>query len=149
MSLWLITGIYDLMSNRLCCLSYSCVCLVIYCILQDFIAKLSLIGLIYIVFHITGIWTTSTQAEQTIPTPQDYGWTKELESWVPVWSTIPEVSRACRELIKCSCKGDCSTCKCGQANLDCSPLCKCNCLKQWCSKNETEKDIWRDVHSFI
>ena len=73
------------------------------------------------------IWATSTQAEQMIPSPQGYGWTKELGSWVLVWSTIPEVSRACKELIKCSCKGDCSTCKCGTANLDCSPLCKCNC----------------------
>ena len=102
-------------------------CHMIYCIFHDFTTKMSPIGLISILSHITGIWTTSTKAEQTIPTPQGYGWNKELGSWVPVWSTIPEVSRACRELIKCSCKGDCSTCKCGKANLDCSPLCKCNC----------------------
>ena len=74
-----------------------------------------------------GIWATSTQTQKVIPFPQDYGWTNESGSWVPVWSTIPEVSKACRELIKCSCKGDCSHCKCGKANLDCSPLCKCNC----------------------
>ena len=102
-------------------------CHMIYCIFHDFTTKMSPIGLISILSHITGIWTTSTKAEQTIPTPQGYGWNKELGSWVPVWSTIPEVSRACRGLIKCSCKGDCSTCKCGKANLDCSPLCKCNC----------------------
>ena len=28
---------------------------------------------------------------------------------------------------KCSCKGVCSNCSCGKANLDCSPFCKCNC----------------------
>ena len=34
------------------------------------------------------IWTSSTQ----------------VQSWQPVWMTIPEVSKACSELIKCSCK---------------------------------------------
>ncbi|KAJ8353418.1 hypothetical protein SKAU_G00209850 [Synaphobranchus kaupii] len=76
-----------------------------------------------------GVWATSTQIQQVIPSPQDYGWTKESGSWMPVWLTIPEVSRACRELIKCSCKGDCCTCKCSNAHMDCSPLCKCNCNK--------------------
>jgi len=49
--------------------------------------------------------------------------------------TLPEVSAACRELIRCNCKGDCSACKCGSANLDCSPLCRCNCIANnfvWC-----------------
>jgi len=77
--------------------------------------------------HQAGIWTTSTQTRVVVPSPQDFAWTKVSESWVPVWMTIPEVSRSCRELIKCSCKGDCSNCTCGKANLDCSPLCKCKC----------------------
>ncbi|KAG5862867.1 hypothetical protein JTB14_035651 [Gonioctena quinquepunctata] len=69
-----------------------------------------------------GIWTTNTQTQQVIPSLHDFAWNKVLESWVPVWMTIPEVSR--------SCKGDCSNCKCGKANLDCSPLCKCKCNLQ-------------------
>lgn len=77
-----------------------------------------------------GIWTTSTQTQQVIPSPQDFAWNKVSEPWVPVWMTIPEVSRSCRELIKCFCKGDCKNCKCGKANLDCSPLCKCKCNLQ-------------------
>ncbi|KAG5863643.1 hypothetical protein JTB14_032329 [Gonioctena quinquepunctata] len=40
-----------------------------------------------------GIWTTSTQTQQVIPPPHDFAWNKVLESWVPVWMTIPEVSR--------------------------------------------------------
>lgn len=60
-----------------------------------------------------GIWTTSTQAEPVVPSPQDFAWTKVADSWVadswvPVLVTMPEVSKACRELIKCSCKGECS-----------------------------------------
>lgn len=74
-----------------------------------------------------GVWTTSLETHQRVPSPQDYAWTKESGSWVPVWITAKEVSEACRELIKCSCKGDCSACKCSNANLDCSPLCKCKC----------------------
>ncbi|KAG5874716.1 hypothetical protein JTB14_034595 [Gonioctena quinquepunctata] len=62
-----------------------------------------------------GIWTTSTQTQQVIPSPHDFAWNEVLESWVPVWMTIPEVKRSCRELIKCSCKGDCSNCKCGES----------------------------------
>ena len=76
-----------------------------------------------------GIWTTSRQTQFVVPSPQDFSWTKVSGSWVPVWMTIPEVSRSCRELVKCSCKGDCSVCKCVKANVDCSSLCKCKCTR--------------------
>ena len=42
-----------------------------------------------------------------------------------IWITKPEVSKACRELINCSCKGDCSNCTCAKANIVCSPLFNC------------------------
>ena len=74
-----------------------------------------------------GVWTMSTQTHLVVTSPQDFAWTKVSESWVPVWMTIPEVSRSCSELVKCSCKGDCTNCKCSKANLNCSPLCKCKC----------------------
>ena len=76
-----------------------------------------------------GIWTTSTQVHQVVPSPSEFGWSKSptAESWVPVWITIPEVSKACNQLIRCACKGDCSRCKCAKANLPCSPLCSCKC----------------------
>ncbi|KAG5873613.1 hypothetical protein JTB14_011755 [Gonioctena quinquepunctata] len=77
-----------------------------------------------------GIWTTSTQTQQVISSPHYFAWNEVQESWVPVWMTIPEITRSCRELIKCPRKGDCNNCKCGKANLDCSPLCKCECNSQ-------------------
>ena len=48
-----------------------------------------------------GIWTSSTQVQQVIPSPQDFAWTKTsfTQTWQPVWITIPEVSKACSELI--------------------------------------------------
>ena len=57
-----------------------------------------------------------------------HAWIKQSESWVPVWITLPEVSKACRELIKCTCKGECLRCKCIKSNLPCSPVCKCRCI---------------------
>ena len=55
-----------------------------------------------------GIWTTSTQVHQAVPSPSEFAWSKgpTAQSWVPVWITIPEVSKACNQLLKCSCKGD-------------------------------------------
>lgn len=76
-----------------------------------------------------GIWTTCTQPQPQIPSPQDFAWTKTSETWKPVWMTIPEVSKSCRELIKCSCKGECTMCKCAKAQVVCSPLCKCKCTQ--------------------
>ena len=68
--------------------------------------------------------------------PAEFAWTKVGSAWVPVWLTVPELSKACRELIKCSCKGDCSSCKCGKAQLKCSPLCKCKCNLHSRSQNK-------------
>jgi hypothetical protein len=77
-----------------------------------------------------GIWTTSTNSQQVLPSPHLYGWKKEsgASTWIPVWTTIPEISRACRELIKCCCTRTCTSCKCAKASLPCSPLCKCKCF---------------------
>ena len=49
------------------------------------------------------------------------------KSWEPIWITIPQVSKAYSQLIKCACKGDCTRCKCAKADLTCSPLCNCKC----------------------
>lgn len=74
--------------------------------------------------HQAGVRASSTQTQQVVPSPQDYAWTRDSGSWVPVWLTIGEVSEACKELIIWFCKGDCSTCSCDNTNLGCSPLCK-------------------------
>ena len=68
-----------------------------------------------------------TQAQPTIPSPEEFGWTMELGHCMPVWITLPEVSKTCSELIKCSCKGNCMRCRCVKAHLNYSPLCTCNC----------------------
>ena len=79
------------------------------------------------VVYQASIGTTSTEAQQAVPLPAEFAWEKVASGWVPVWLTVLELSKACQQLIKCSCKGDCSSCKCGNAQLKCSPLCNCNC----------------------
>ena len=79
--------------------------------------------------HQAGVWTTSTSNQQTIPSPEEFSWTKTSGTWMPVWMTLPEVSKACRELIKCCCKENCTNCTCAKAKagIACSPLCNCKC----------------------
>lgn len=80
------------------------------------------------------IWTTSTSSQQQIPSPEGNGWTIDVEtnSWLPVWTTLEVASKACSELVKCSCrsvKGCGARCSCRKANWKCTELCKCSCEK--------------------
>lgn len=79
-----------------------------------------------------GIWSTCEKSEQNLPTPEGWGWTfsKDSQSWTPVWITRPVASKACSELVKCGCKSKsgCSTrCVCKKAKWKCTELCSCNC----------------------
>ena len=81
-----------------------------------------------------GIWCTSEHSEQRAPTPEGWGWTlnEENQSWVPVWNTLRLASKACSELVKCSCKsqrGCGARCGCKKVNWNCTDVCSCNCEK--------------------
>ena len=72
--------------------------------------------------------------EQQTPSPEENSWTldEETKSWRPVLTTLPVASKACTELVKCSCrsvKGCGARCSCNKANWKCTELCKCNCNK--------------------
>ena len=42
-----------------------------------------------------------------------WGWKEENDLLTPHWTTLPEASKACKELVKCSCKTKCgSRCQC-------------------------------------
>ena len=81
-----------------------------------------------------GIWTTSTVTQQQIPSPEGNGWTLdgETNSWLLAWTNLEVASKACSELVKCSCrsvKGCGERCSCKKVNWKCTELCKCNCMK--------------------
>ena len=73
------------------------------------------------------VWGQSCVAQQNLPNPSDWGWTKEAsDRWVPFWSALPEAAKSGKELIKCGCKKACRLPrKSLSASLTCTELCHC------------------------
>ena len=70
-------------------------------------------------------WGQCLVANQQLPCPSDWGWLKGTV-WLPNWTTLPDASITCRELLKCSCKNNCQAkCRCPKAGLSCAALCSC------------------------
>lgn len=70
-------------------------------------------------------WGTATTPFRQLPSPGDWGWCNP-DKWQPVWTTTPQASEACTELVKCKCRSRCITCKCALAHLKCTNLCTCH-----------------------
>jgi hypothetical protein len=73
------------------------------------------------------VWAQMFLPNPMLPSPAQWGWLKTIEGeWEVKWTTLPEASRACRELLKCGCKKGCKKqCKCVKAALQCTGLCQC------------------------
>ena len=75
------------------------------------------------------VWSQALTALQNLPNPEVWGWVRENNTLSPMWSVLPSVAEACRELTKCSCKiekGCSGRCSCKRSHLPCTELCKCN-----------------------
>ena len=78
-------------------------------------------------------WGQCLIPKQSLPSPADWGWREDHNTWRPLWTTLPEASKSCRELIRCGCTRNCrSNCKCSKASVSCTKLCKC---EGHCSRN--------------
>lgn len=79
-------------------------------------------------FQAGHVWGRSLVPLQELPSAADWGWHQTAdEGWKPTWTSLPEASKACSELIRCGCKRACrGLCKCTKANLPCTSLCFCN-----------------------
>ena len=42
-----------------------------------------------------------------LPSPQEGGWTLYEGIWKSLWTTIPDVIKSCRELVRCRCEKGC------------------------------------------
>lgn len=72
-------------------------------------------------------WNQALIPYSDLPSPADWGWKKDQTGWQPVWTTLPEASRSCSELIRCGCKKGCTgRCKCFKVALKCTALCFCS-----------------------
>ena len=49
-----------------------------------------------------GIWCTSDQIEQHVPSPEywPWGWTLAEDTWISVWTKLPIAAQVCSELIQ-------------------------------------------------
>ena len=78
------------------------------------------------------IWQKALEAKPQIPPAVDYGWKLESDVLVPILMTSEPLPSACINLIRCGCKGSCTTqrCSCRKSKMPCTGLCKCdgNCL---------------------
>ena len=72
-------------------------------------------------------WAQATTPSPVLPCPSEWGWKrKEPCSWEANWTSLPEATVACRELLRCGCKKGCKkNCKCSKAALQCTALCQC------------------------
>jgi len=56
-----------------------------------------------------------------LPSPTDWGWIKTSGMYEPLWTTLPEASKICRELVSCNYKDGCvKKCKCKNTRLECT-----------------------------
>ena len=78
-------------------------------------------------FQAGHIWGQALKVNPTLPCPSEWGWKLDSEGiWVPLWSTLPEASKGCRELIKCASKKRCTgRSQCSKSSLPCTQLCFC------------------------
>ncbi len=79
-------------------------------------------------------WVQSLVSCPNLPSPSDWGWKVDESSiWRPFWTTLPEASKGCRELLRCGCKSQCANaCGCASKDLKCTELCLC---KGGCANN--------------
>ena len=73
------------------------------------------------------IWGNTLSPDPVLPSPTDWGWVKTTDGmYEPHWTTLPQASKSCFELISCGCKSGCSKrCRCKKAALQCTGLCFC------------------------
>jgi len=55
------------------------------------------------------IWGASLQKQQISLSPDECVWIRKGTQYDPLWMTMDEAAKQCRELVKCGCKTTCSS----------------------------------------
>ena len=102
------------------------------------------------------MWCGKLLALAPVYDPREWGW-KLLNdgTYASMWTTLPDISSHCSELVRCSCKNVCRNCKCRRNELRCTKLCASNgvCSDQSirnlnfnkCNKLIADEDRFSDV----
>lgn len=65
-------------------------------------------------------------ASPLVPSTRHWGWITDSGEWRLLWTTLPEITKSCQELVKCGCKKGCrGGCGCRTVSLCCTTLCAC------------------------
>ena len=80
------------------------------------------------VYQAECIWGQAMICNMENESPGDWGWKKNCDMWMIIWTKLPPIAESCQQLTKCGCKTEClGRCKCFQLSLPCTALCSCNC----------------------
>lgn len=72
-------------------------------------------------------WGQCLVIRPQLPNPEEWGWMMTCDGWQPFWTSLPDVTKSCRELVRCGCQKGCQArCSCFKVNLTCSELCTCS-----------------------
>ena len=74
------------------------------------------------------VWARLLIPMQNLPSPDEWGWNKQRNNFVPCQMTQPSISEACKVLTKSGCKtnkGCSGRYSCKKVGLTCTELCKC------------------------
>ena len=52
-------------------------------------------------------WGQMMVVAAELPSPSEWGWMKSDTGWDVCWATLPEATKACRQLLRCGCKKGC------------------------------------------
>jgi hypothetical protein len=74
------------------------------------------------------VWSQTLDSTIKEISPSEWGWKLQDGAWTIIWSNLPPIADACKQLTKCSCKQECrGRCKCYKLSLPCTALCACQC----------------------
>ena len=73
------------------------------------------------------VWNNDIVANPDIPSPENYGWEKHDNRWLPVMTKLPPAPEAIIYQVKCGCMKQCASnrCQCQKNGLSCTDLCSC------------------------
>ena len=81
-----------------------------------------------VIYQVSYCWAQSLSKIISLSDPCEWGWKMEAKHYEIAWTSIPEGSKMCNDLIRCGWKHDkdCQgPCKCIQISLPCTALCNC------------------------
>ena len=71
-------------------------------------------------------WYECLEAHRIEMDPLNWGWMKEGNEFLPVWSVLLDVSNVAKALISCGCTNCVAArCKCKKSGLKCTEICSC------------------------